>query len=99
MPHHHLLAKSKRLNRKSIPDRLVYIAAFLAPLFELPQLITVYSQHSAKDVSVLTWGFFALASGTWLVYAIRHRITPLLISYALFFTVETVTFVGILIYR
>lgn len=100
MSHNHFLAKNKKLNRrKDIPDQAVYVAAFLAPLFELPQLITIYTKHSATDVSLVTWGCFALASGTWLIYAVRHRIKPLLISYALFFLIESITFIGIVIYR
>jgi uncharacterized protein with PQ loop repeat len=100
MSHPHLVARHRKPDKhKSELDKIVYIAAFAAPLFELPQLITIYSQHSAKDVSVLTWGFFAAASSIWLIYALRHKIKPLIISYFLFAVIETITFIGIIIYN
>lgn len=80
-------------------DKIVYLFAFAAPIFELPQLYTIYSQHSAKDVSLTTWGFFAAASFVWLLYAVHHRLRPLIISYFLFFVIESVTFAGILTYK
>lgn len=91
--------KIRLSHHKSTLDTSVYIAAFVAPLFELPQLFTIYSHHSAKDVSIVTWGCFAAASGVWLLYAIKKRIKPLLISYLLFFVIEAVTFIGIILYR
>ncbi|MGH7156679.1 MAG: PQ-loop domain-containing transporter [Candidatus Saccharimonadales bacterium] len=80
-------------------DKIIYFFAFAAPLFELPQLITIYSNQSAKNVSPITWGFFALASFMWLIYAIRHRLAPVIVSYALFWVFESATFIGIIIYR
>lgn len=100
MAHHHLLLGHKKYPKsKNSLDKVIYVAAFAAPIFELPQLSTIYSQHSAKDVSAVTWGCFALTSGMWLLYAIRHKIKPLIISYLLFFIIEALTFAGILIYR
>ena len=101
MPTHHAVHKHKSKTKKPIDqiDRFVYFFAFGAPFFEIPQLYTIYSQQSAQNVSLITWGFFSIASLTWLIYAIHHRLKPMIISYLLFFIVELLTAIGILIYR
>lgn len=78
---------------------MIYFFAFAAPIFELPQLFAIYSARSAKNVSMITWGFFALASFAWLAYAIRHKLRPVIVSYSLFFVIELMTFLAILRYR
>ena len=99
MQSHGLALKHKKIKkREDALDKIVYFFAFAAPIFELPQLITIYSNHSAQNVSVLTWGFFAIASFTWLFYAIKHRLKPVIVSYLLFTIIESVTFAGLLIY-
>lgn len=101
MRHGHILGKQhKAKNAKRDPiDRIVYLVAFAAPAFEMPQLFTIYSRHSAKDVSAVTWGCFAIASFVWLLYAVRHKLKPLIISYLLFTTIETVTLASIILYH
>ncbi len=101
MAHHRVhLSHNKRTKKTKDPlDKIVYFFAFAAPIFELPQLYTIYSEHSAKNVSLITWGFFSLASFIWLLYAIRHKLKPVVISYFLFFVIESMTFGGILHYR
>jgi len=98
MRHSHILTKNNQVKNDSL-EKIVYLVAFAAPVFELPQLITILQRHSAKDVSLITWGFFALASAIWLVYAIRHKLKPLIISYLLFTTVETLTLGAIIFYH
>ena len=100
MAQHGLGLKHKKTKKIKEPiDKIVYFFAFAAPAFELPQLITIFSQHSAKDVSLLTWGFFAIASFVWLIYGIRHHLKPVIVSYFLFTVIEAATAVGILMYR
>lgn len=101
MPVHHAIHKRKAKRKKPVDkiDRIVYFFAFGAPFFEIPQLYTIYSQHTAANVSLVTWGFFAIASFAWLIYAVHHHLKPLIVSYVLFFTVELLIAIGILIYR
>jgi uncharacterized protein with PQ loop repeat len=96
-PTHLKRNKSKKQDDKI--DKFVYIFAFGAPFFELPQLYAIYSRQSAANVSLLTWGFFSAASLAWLVYSIHHRLKPMIVSYSLFLIVEVVTVIGILLYN
>jgi uncharacterized protein with PQ loop repeat len=99
MAHHGLPLKHKRAKQHQHPiDKIVYFFAFATPAFELPQLVTIYSNHSAKNVSVVTWGFFAVASFTWLLYALHRKLKPMIIAYILFTVIESTIFAGILYY-
>ncbi len=100
MPLRHVVHKRKSKTKKPVDqiDTFVYIFAFGAPFFEIPQLYTIYAEHSAENVSLITWGFFSIASFAWLIYAIHHHLRPMIVSYLLFFIIELAVAIGILIY-
>ena len=79
-------------------DRIVLIIAFLAPLVELPQLIEIYVNKAAQNVSVLTWGFFVIFGIPWLIYGIIHKEKPIIILYSLWIIIDSIIVVGILLY-
>ncbi len=79
-------------------DTLVLTLAAIGPLFELPQLIDIYRNKSAQDVSFLTWFFFAFFGIPWLIYGIVHKEKPIIISYSLWIVIDTLIVIGILIY-
>lgn len=90
----HLHQKKK----KDVFDYLVYFFMVATPLFELPQVWDIYSNKSAQDVSLITWGFFFVANIAWIVYAVRNKLLPLLIAYSLYLVTEGLIVVGILLY-
>lgn len=90
----------KHKNDKTDPfNYILYFFTVATPLFEVPQAYAIYSNQSAENVSVYTWGFFALASIVCLTYAIRNRLRPLIVMYSLYILVESVIVVGIVLYR
>lgn len=68
------------------------------PLFELPQVWDIYSSRSAEDVSLTTWGFFFVSNIAWIMYAVRNKLLPLIITYSLYAVLEALIVVGILLY-
>lgn len=90
-----------RTQRKqlSLLDYAVYFFTFATPLFELPQLVEIYAHHSAQDVSLWTWGFFCIDNLVWIIYALRQRIRPLLLTSILYEVIEIAILIGILRYR
>jgi uncharacterized protein with PQ loop repeat len=95
--------KQKHITKtKSVPkhffDYVVYFFTIATPLFELPQAITIYSTHNAESVSLTTWSFFLLDNIIWIIYALKRRIMPLLISTILYLLFELLIVVGILLY-
>ncbi len=93
--HHHLGRGKKR----EPFDFVVYFFMVATPLFELPQVYTIYVNKSADGVSILTWGFFLLASVVWFRYAIKRRLLPLMVSNSLYFVIELFIVTGIVMYQ
>lgn len=93
--HHH-----KRQGKMKEPfDYVVYFFMIATPLFELPQVYSIYSTKSAAGVSVLTWGFFLLASTVWFGYALKKRLLPLMVTNSLYFVIELFIVGGIFMYQ
>ncbi len=91
------LHTSRKKHRESF-DYIVYFFGVAAPLFELPQLWQIYSNHSAKNVSLATWAFFCVDNFVWMAYAWRKKEWPLLLTSILYEIVEASIVIGILKY-
>lgn len=92
--HRHLHKKKQ----KDLFDYILYFFMIATPLFEIPQAWKIYATQSAADVSLSTWGFFVLSNFAWITYAIRNKLTPLIITYCLYMAVEVSVVIGILLY-
>ena len=97
--HRHLLKKKTKKEPKEALDYIVYFFGIATPLFEIPQAVQIFTTKSAESVSLWTWGFFLIDNLVWIVYAIRHRLWPLLVTSILYEVVEGAIVVGVLIYR
>ncbi len=86
-------------NDKVFFDYIVYFFTIATPLFELPQAYQIYTNNSASDVSLLTWSFFLMDNFVWIIYAMKRRVMPLLVTTALYLLIESFIVVGILMYR
>jgi len=87
-----------RTTLKRFLDRVVYAVGVLGPLFTLPQIIKIYSTHSAAGVSIFSWGAFALFDIPWIIYGIVHKERPIVVTYTLWLIFNSVVVVGVLIY-
>jgi uncharacterized protein with PQ loop repeat len=99
MLHHaHLETKKKKAksNGDKVLDRIVMIVSILYPLSAVPQLIEIV-HGNAEGVSVLSWlSFFACAS-LFLVYGLRHRVMPMIVSNSLWVVVDGLVVVSLLV--
>ncbi|MDO8548460.1 MAG: PQ-loop domain-containing transporter [bacterium] len=80
-------------------DRIVLAAGIVAPVFTLPQIVLIYSTHSAAGVSALTWGVYALLDIPWILYGIAHRERPIVYTYTLWLVANAVVAVGAIVYQ
>jgi len=93
--HKHIAKKQKR----TAFDTFIYVFAFTTPFFELPQLINIVASKSADNVSLITWGYLAISSLAWLIYGIKRKMKPLIVSYILYVLVESSVVVAIVLFR
>jgi len=79
-------------------DLVVYFFGVATPLFELPQLWTIFSKHNATNVSLATWAFFCIDNLVWMAYGLRKKEWPLFLTSALYEIIEVAIVAGILLY-
>ena len=75
------------------------VAGIIQPLITLPQILAIYSNHSARDVSLLTWVGYLVFGITFLVYGLVFNLKPIWIGQIIWVTMQTITVVGIILYR
>jgi len=79
-------------------EQLVLFVSVLYPLTAVPQIIKVFSRHSAHDLSLVSWIFYAVLEAVLLVYAVRKRLVPIIVQGSLWLIVYLVLIVGIILY-
>ncbi|HSX06463.1 MAG TPA: hypothetical protein VLG92_01965 [Candidatus Saccharimonadia bacterium] len=89
---------STRHTRREPLDYIMYFFGVTTPLFELPQLWDIYSNHNADNVSLVTWGFFCIDNLAWIFYGLRKKEWPLLLTSALYEIIEIAIVIGIVRY-
>lgn len=75
--------KCEESNKREIGPVLKAVTTFVgvvAPLNAIPQIWKIYEAHSAAGVSLLTYIIVIATQIVWLVYGLRLRLKPLIIS-------------------
>jgi uncharacterized protein with PQ loop repeat len=80
-------------------DELAYVFGIAGPLFSIPQLYAIWSTHDAKGVSLISWSAFTVGSLFWLFYGLTHKEKPIIISQSLWFILQLIIVIGIILYR
>jgi uncharacterized protein with PQ loop repeat len=95
-PHHHLFRNKKNI---LFFDRIVMITGVISPIMTIPQLLTIWSQKRAGDVSLYTWGAYLCGSLVWVTYGFLHKQKPIIFSNGLLLIVNAFIVLGILLYK
>ncbi|PLS80575.1 hypothetical protein CYG49_04885 [Candidatus Saccharibacteria bacterium] len=80
-------------------DKSMAVAAVVQPLMTLPQVIQIFTTQNVTGISLLTWVAYLVLGLVFLAYGIAHSIKPLIVTQILWFTVDLLVVVGIIIYR
>ena len=97
MPYH-LHTYLSRKKETAIVDRLMTLAAVLHPLTATPQVYKIYTTHAASGVSLWTWLGFMLLGLVFLAYGLLHRIRPFIVTQVLWFVVDLLVVIGVVLY-
>lgn len=73
-------------------------AGIVQPLITLPQIVAIYSNHSAKDVSLLTWVGYLIFGIIFLIYGIVFKLKPIWAGQIIWVTMQTIIVTGIILY-
>lgn len=80
-------------------DNLMMIASVIHPLSALPQVYMIYATQNVEGISLSTWLGFMFLGFVFLAYGIVHKIRPFIVTQVIWFTVDLLIVVGILLYR
>lgn len=58
-------------------EKFAIFAGVVQPLITLPQIIAIYGNQSARDVSLLTWVGYLIFGITFLIYGIVFDLRPI----------------------
>lgn len=105
----HHLHRRKRIFQKSekypnpnkfvrFVDNSILFIAIAVPLMTIPQILKIWINKSADDVSLITWGAYLFSAVSWLVYSIIHKDKPLIVNCILWIVLELIVIIGVLIY-
>ena len=79
-------------------DHIIYVVAFMAPLFTVPQFYEIWTRRDASGVSIITWGAYTISSFLWLLYWKEHKEKWIRFSQTLIFLLNVGIVFGILLY-
>ncbi|MBD3354842.1 hypothetical protein GF361_02565 [Candidatus Woesearchaeota archaeon] len=98
--HHHITKrkKDKDSKHKKFVDKFVYVVGVLTPLFTLPQVLKIWMNKSAENISIFTWVPYLLFAFIWLWYGIIHREKPIIFLNLGLVIVDSLVVLGIMIY-
>ena len=77
--------------------RGVLVVAVAEPLSALPQIYEIWIKHQSEGVSALSWSLFAIAALIWLLYGLKIKDKPVIISSALWIITEIAVVLGVLL--
>lgn len=63
-------------------ELITTVLGVLMSIGHFPQAYTMYRNKSGNNVSLLTYGVFALGTTVWLIYGVSRMEIPVIASYA-----------------
>jgi uncharacterized protein with PQ loop repeat len=88
--------KNQRSAQTNLLNKLVMTIAFVEPLITIGQIVQLWRAKDATGNSLLTWSFFLFSACVWLVYGLKIRNKPLIVSSALWVLTEGIVVFEIL---
>jgi uncharacterized protein with PQ loop repeat len=79
-------------------DQMMSAASIIHPLTAAPQVYKIYSTQVVDGISILTWLGFMTLGLIFLAYGILHRIKPFIVTQILWFIVDLLVVIGVIIY-
>ena len=83
---------------KKAYDKFIYVIVILGPIVNLPQLLRIWINKSAEDVSLTSWLSFTIISIVWFIYGILHKKRPIIIMNFFLAIVQALIALGAFLY-
>jgi len=97
----HHLHKRKRIHEKhevyphpdkwkNRLDKIIYFIAIIGPLMFLPQIIKIWMEQDAQNISLITWSTYLIFGFLWLLYGIVHKEKPIIFANILWIILDAI---------
>lgn len=89
--------KTSDKERKELLEAAMVIAV-IQPLTVLPQILHIFNERSAQDVSLLTWALLLVFNSLNLIYATIYRVKPMIINNVVWVIIDAAVVIGVTLY-
>ena len=83
---------------KRFVDKIIYVIGVIGPVMTLPQILKIFILKDAAGVSAVSWLAYAIVSLFWIYYGILHKEKPIIITYVLWFVMNSLVAIGAFMY-
>ena len=77
-------------------EKLMLLVAVVEPLMTMPQVIEIYGHSGPHSISLVTWAMYFAASILWVIYGLKTRNRPIMISGLLWVIMDGAVVAGVL---
>lgn len=95
--HKHLHKISAKKNKKK-SHWIVLISSVIYPLTTLPQIIIIFQNQSAANISLVMYMFYIFFALIFLSYGITEKLKPVIVLQSLWLVMYSCVLIGILLY-
>lgn len=90
--------KLRKINYKKLTEHLALVVGIIQPLTALPQIMLLADGRDASGVSLWSWLLPDISGLFFLAYGISHKLRPIIVTQALWFILQTIVVVQIILY-
>ncbi len=76
----------------------MWVAGLVGPISTIPQVVIIFANKSATDVSMLSWALYTATTVIFLLYSIIHRAKPMIINSLLWLLADIAVIIGVILY-
>lgn len=76
----------------------MWVAGLVGPISTIPQVVIIFANKSATDVSMLSWVLYTATTVIFLLYSIIHRVKPMIINSLLWLLADIAVIIGVILY-
>lgn len=85
--------------KKKTAHKVIMVSSVVYPLTTIPQIYEIYKNQSVENISLLTYGFYAIFTLIFLSYGIQEKLKPIIVLQSLWLIMYGIIVTQILTYR
>ena len=83
---------------KKFIDKIIYGVALFGPIVTIPQVVKIWINKDAPDISIFTWTGYFIFALVWISYGFIHDEKPIIIRYILYSILYLLIVIGAILF-